>query len=42
MILCGYTTEVAGRVARDGCRHPPPKGNQAEGGEGRSGLRRME
>ena len=21
---------------------PPPKGNQAEGGEGRSGLRRME
>ena len=42
MILFGCTTEVEGRVSRGGCRNPPPYGNQAEDGEGRSGLIIME
>ena len=43
MIPCGCTTELYGRVARGGCGHPPPPdGNQAEGREWRSGLRRVE
>ena len=32
---------VYGRLSRGGCRHPPLDGKQAEGGEGRSGLRRV-
>ena len=41
MILCGCTSELDGRVARDGCGNPPYR-NQAEGGEGRRRLRRVE
>ena len=43
MILCDCEMEGDGRVVRVGGRHPPPpEGNQVEGIEGRSGLRRME
>ena len=42
MILCGCTTEVYRRVARGGFGHPPLDRNQAEGGEVRSMLRRVE
>ena len=41
MILCGCTAEVDGIVSRGRCGHPPD-GNQAEGREGRNGLRRVE
>ena len=33
MIMLGCMMEVDGRVTRGGCGHPPPDGNQAEGGE---------
>ena len=41
MIMCACTTEVDEIVVRGGCGHLPPEGNQAEGGERRSGLRRI-
>ena len=45
MILCGYTKVGTGERAGVGARSPPPPtpvGKRVEGGEGQSGLKRVD